>query len=57
MDNYTDEHLKKLAIIGDAIMGLFDVTLYALDILMERSVITEDVINRYFSNIPKQRLR
>jgi FkbM family methyltransferase len=57
VDSYTDEHLKKLAIIGDAIMGLFDVALYALDILVERSVITEDVINRYFSNISKQRLR
>lgn len=57
VDRYIDEQLKKLAIIGDAIMGLFDVTLYALDILVERSVITEDVINRYFNNIPKERLR
>ena len=57
VNSYTDEQLKKLAIIADAIIGSHDLALYALENLLERGTIDAPVIDAYFAAIPQNKLR
>nr|WP_232897424.1 FkbM family methyltransferase [Pontibaca salina] len=57
VQNYSVEQVKKLAIIADAIIGSHDLTLHALEILLERGKIEAVLIDDYFSLIPEAKLR
>ena len=57
VERYNDEQLKKLAVIADSIMGSHDLTLYALETLLERGAIDMGLIDRYFASIPQENLR
>ena len=52
VDQYTDEKLKKLAVIADSIISNYDLALYALEVLGERGSIKGDLIEWYFNKIP-----
>ncbi|WP_300548303.1 FkbM family methyltransferase [Roseovarius sp.] len=57
VDQYTDERLKKLAVIADSIIQNYDLALYALEVLHERGSITVDLVEWYFTQVPASHRR
>lgn len=57
IDTYSDEGLKKLAIIADSIVDNPDLALFALEKLEARKAIAAGTCQQYFQLLPDQRLR
>ncbi len=52
VNSYSDDQMRKLAVIADSIMGNYDLTLYALEQLQSRGLIDGAQIERYFDMVP-----
>lgn len=52
VNSYSDDQIRKLAVIADSIMGNFDLTLYALEQLQSRGLTTPTAIEQYFEMVP-----
>lgn len=54
IDSYSDDQLRKLAVVADAVMGTFDLALFALDTLRMRGLVDEAGIEGYIDMLPDE---
>ena len=54
---WDDEKIKRLAILAESVMDSPDLTVFALDTLVARGCVGEDVIDAYIDSLPAQQLR
>jgi FkbM family methyltransferase len=53
--SWSDEAVKRLAILADAVIDSPDLALFALDVLVRRGLILSDVVEVYLSRVPAER--
>jgi len=54
---WSDEKVKRLAVLADGVMDSPDLAVFALDALAARGCVGADVIDAYIDSLPSQRLR
>lgn len=54
IEDYSDDQLRKLAVVADAVMATYDLALFALDTLRGRGVIDEAGIDAYIDLLPDE---
>lgn len=57
ISTWSDEAVKRLAVLADAVMDCPDLAVFALEVLVGRNVVAEAVVDAYVGGLPQARRR